>query len=147
MLHRVQQGDNGYPTQDFNRIVGAAETVINGGYAGADGSPVGGSHNPALIRIKNMSGGDVPAFGVLRVTQRLFVGVDNPVTSAQNGGIEMKGEAPNDDDNQTLCIVQEAIETNGLGRGIIWAATGVMINVTDSSGRSSLSIKYGIRIA
>ncbi|MCL2624920.1 MAG: hypothetical protein FWD31_14755, partial [Planctomycetaceae bacterium] len=129
MLRRLREGEK-YPGRDFNRIVDAAEQMLER----SESVPaVGPGKNPALIRVKNLSGENVPSFGVLRITGRLFPNAENPVTSALNGGVELKGEKPNEDDDQIVCITQEAIPDNALGRAVLWAATGVKVNVTDAT--------------
>lgn len=101
-------------------------------------SPLG----PLVVTVQNLSGGDVPRFGILGLGGTLFdpSAGDETELAFQNSPL-FQGNSPVDSDRDWILITQEPIADNGIGSGLLLGATPVRIEINDAAHQSAIVVE------
>ena len=135
MIERIRPGDRKIPAASWNAMADALDNTQPSGIL------PGTARNPSLILVKNASGEHVPAFGVLRITGRLFPVLNDHLVGVNqmlNGGVELTGETPNDDDEQIIKAPHTREEEINYSGTAIRAIRVVYTTTLGGSGREQL---------
>ena len=119
---------------EWNQIRRAANDWLDGD--GAD-SFMESRKNVAPIGQVNMfnnANRSAPAFGVLKVSGAMYKkpSTGEQLRNAHWPGIEVFGTAPQDEEDEILCVVTKTIQTNKIGRGVVFGPVCVWCDVKDT---------------
>ena len=127
MIKELHAGDTQIPASGWNEMRAAVQ-----GIAPAQQQYQSGRLNPVYITIKNVTGSDLPAFAVVKISGATYTrSGDMFINQAISNGVELNGDTPAAA-TDTIAITQAACPSGEFVKAIVSGATACMINKAEN---------------
>ena len=123
MIQELHAGDRQIPASGWNEMRAAVQGITPGQqqYQSA-------ARNPVYITVKNVTGSDLPAFSVVKLSGATYSRTgDTFINQAISNGVELDGNTPAAA-SDVIAITQAACPADGLVKALVSGATACYIN-------------------
>jgi hypothetical protein len=141
-LRSVKTGDPlAIPARDWNAVLAAARWVQQQQHALGGGAFAGPTPNPVIVRVKNGSDEDVPAGGVLGISEPIFPPSGDTISANTLLQLDLRGVTPTADHRSAFVVTLEPLRKNVVGRAVISGACWVKVNA-EGDGADGFGYAY-----
>ena len=127
MIQELRAGDRQIPASGWNEMRAAVQ-----GITPAQQQYQSAARNPVYITVKNVTGSDLPAFSVVKLSGATYTRTgDTFINQAIANGVELDGDTPAAA-TDTIAITQAACAAGEFVKAIVSGATACMINKAEN---------------
>ena len=127
MIQELHAGDRQIPASGWNEMRAAVQGITPG-----QQQYNSSQRNPVYITVKNVTGSDLPAFSVVKLSGATYTRTgDTFINQAISNGVELDGDTPAAA-TDTIAITQAACAAGEFVKAIVSGATAATVHTTSS---------------